>query len=172
MVSAKGRWGDLLEDEEELPAPTTTGPDAKGIVTRVEYSRNDKGEVVKRTIKSRVVKIEKRVYQSALDRQKSWKKFGDAVGERPTDAVTSRSTEEVMLERLRPQKQTQEDKSKVDFHSAMATSSNSLIVGSLKDMLAKRRMERQLLAAKGLIAAPERPPTEEEGAGGLGRSSG
>lgn len=63
MVSAKGRWGDLLEDEEELPAPTTTGPDAKGIVTRVEYSRNDKGEVVKRTIKSRVVKIEKRVYQ-------------------------------------------------------------------------------------------------------------
>ena len=29
------RWGDLLEDEEELPAPTTSGPDARGVVTKV-----------------------------------------------------------------------------------------------------------------------------------------
>lgn len=63
MVGTKNRWGDLLEEEEELPAPTTSGPDAKGLVTKVEYFRNDKGEVMKRTTKTRTVKIEKRVYQ-------------------------------------------------------------------------------------------------------------
>lgn len=42
----------------------------------------------------------------------------------------------------------------------MAGSDKSAIVGSLRDMLYKKRMERQLLAAKGLIAAPERPPDE------------
>lgn len=62
MVSAS-KWGDLLEDEEELPQGTTSGPDAKGVVTKVEYYRNDKGEVMKKTTKTRVVKIEKKVYK-------------------------------------------------------------------------------------------------------------
>ena len=63
------------------------------------------------------------------------------------------------------QKQTQEEKSKAtDFQAAMAGSDKSVIVGSLRDMLYKKRMERQLLAAKGLIAAPERPPEEGDGA--------
>lgn len=57
------KWGDLLEDEEELPPSTTTGPDAKGVVTKVEYYRNEKGEVMKKTTKTRVVKIEKKVYK-------------------------------------------------------------------------------------------------------------
>lgn len=39
---SKNRWGDLLEEEEELPTATTSGPDAKGIITKVEYFRNDK----------------------------------------------------------------------------------------------------------------------------------
>ena len=62
MVSAS-KWGDLLEDEEELPPSTTSGPDARGVVTKVEYYRNDKGEVMKKTTKTRVVKIEKKVYK-------------------------------------------------------------------------------------------------------------
>lgn len=53
----------LLQEEEELPPSTTTGPDAKGIVTKVEYFRNEKGEVMKKTTKTRVVKIEKKVYK-------------------------------------------------------------------------------------------------------------
>jgi translation initiation factor 3 subunit G len=58
-------------------------------------------------------------------------------------------------------KQTQEEKSKAaDFKTAMAGGDKSAIVGSLRDMLYKKRMERQLLAAQGLIAAPERPPDE------------
>ena len=48
-----------------------------------------------------------------------------------------------------------------------AGSDKSAIVGSLRDMLYKKRMERQLLAAKGLIAAPERPPDEDGPSGGL-----
>lgn len=163
MVVPKNRWGDLLEDDEELPQATTSGPDAKGILTKVEYHRNDKGEVMKKTTRTRVVKIEKKVYQSALDRRAGWKKFGDALSERSTDAITAQSTEEIPLERIRPQKQTQEDKNKPDFQSAMASSDKSVIVGSLRDMLYKKRMERQLLAAKGLIAAPEMPPDEEGG---------
>lgn len=63
MVGLKNRWGDLLEDEEELPPTTTTGPDGKGLVVRVEYSRNDKGDVIKKTTKTKVVKIEKKVYK-------------------------------------------------------------------------------------------------------------
>lgn len=63
MVGLKNRWGDLLEDEEELPPTTTTGPDGKGIVVRVEYSRNDKGDVIKKTTRTKVVKIEKKVYK-------------------------------------------------------------------------------------------------------------
>lgn len=133
-VAMKNRWGDLLEDDEELPQPTTSGPDGKGIVTRVEYTRNDKGEVMKKTTRTRVVKIEKKVYQvrpaaepaeldaphrtsgrpelspalrrplqSALDRRAGWKKFGDALSERATDAITAQSTEEIPLERIRPQ---------------------------------------------------------------------
>ncbi|PRW56974.1 Eukaryotic translation initiation factor 3 subunit G [Chlorella sorokiniana] len=161
------KWGDLLEDEEELPPSTTTGPDAKGVVTKVEYYRNEKGEVMKKTTKTRVVKIEKKVYKVAQERRAGWKKFGEAATERAADSVTSQTPDEVQLERIQRQKQTQEEKAKgaSDFASAMAGSDKSAIVGSLRDMLYKKRMERQLLAAKGLIAAPERPP-DEDGPGG------
>ncbi|PSC71007.1 Eukaryotic translation initiation factor 3 subunit G [Micractinium conductrix] len=162
------KWGDLLEEEEELPQSTTTGPDAKGVVTKVEYYRNEKGEVMKKTTKTRVVKIEKKVYQVAQDRRASWRKFGEAASERATDSVTSQTPDEVQMERIHRQKQTQEEKAAkgaADFASAMQGGDKSAIVGSLRDMLYKKRMERQLLAAKGLIAAPERPP-DEDGPGG------
>lgn len=68
------KWGDLLEDEEELPPSTTTGPDAKGVVTKVEYYRNDKGEVMKKTTKTRVVKIEKKVYKVRRDGGGGWRR--------------------------------------------------------------------------------------------------
>jgi len=110
--------------------------------------------------------------QVAENRRANWVKFGDAATERSTDAITAQATEDIPFERIRPAKQTQEEKAKqTDFHSAMAGSDKSVIVGSLRDMLYKKRMERQLLAAKGLIAAPERPPGEDgpdgPGSGGL-----
>lgn len=109
--------------------------------------------------------------QAALERRAHWVKFGDAATERASDCVTAQSVDEVAFERLRPQKQTQDEKNKQqDFQSAMASSDKAVIVGSLRDMLYKKRMERQLLAAKGLIAGPERPPGEEVRRGwGVGR---
>ena len=154
MVATKNRWGDLLEDEEELPPSTTAGPDAKGLMTKVEYFRNDKGEVMKRMIKSRVVQIEKRVYDTAVERRKNWKKFGDAATERATDAITGQATEEVAFERIR---QKRDEEKKPDFNISMAGTDNKAAAMSLRDMLYKKRMERQLLAAKGLLDV-ERPP--------------
>ncbi len=151
--------------------------------------------------------------QVAQERRAGWRKFGEAATERASDSVTSQTPDEVQLERIQRQKQTQvggrwatmllstaygahvqgtgrsrrhvplnyvrhqlvcycslpcpcrtlvqEEKNKAaDFQTAMAGSDKSAIVGSLRDMLYKKRMERQLLAAKGLIAAPERPPDE------------
>ena len=162
MVATKNRWGDLLEDEEELPPSTTAGPDAKGMMTKVDYFRNDKGEVMKRITKSRVVAIEKRVYDAAVERRKTWKKFGDAATERPNDAITGQATEEIPFERIRHKR---EEEKKPDFQIAMAGTDNKAAAMSLRDMLYKKRMERQLLAAKGLLEV-ERPP-EDDGPGGL-----
>lgn len=79
-----------------------------------------------------------------------------------------------MFERVRLSKQTQEEMAGgQDIQNVLKSGSNTAILGSLKDMLYKKRMERQLLAAKGLIAAPERPPDEDEGPmrGGPGGSA-
>lgn len=154
----------MLEDEEPVPPPTTSGPDAKGIVTKVEYFRNDKGELMKRTTKSRVVKIEKRTYKSSADRRANWTKFGDAATERSTDAITSRATEDIPFERLKSQKQTQDEKQKQDFQVANA-GDNKAAAMSLRELLHKKRMERQLLAAKGLLDVEAPPSDQEEGSG-------
>ena len=150
-----------MEEEEELPPSTTSGPDAKGMMTKIEYFRNDKGEVIKRLIKSRVVKIEKRIYDAAVERRKNWRKFGDAATERATDAITGQATEEIPFERIR---QKREEEKKPDFQISMAGTDNKAAAMSLRDMLYKKRMERQLLAAKGLLDI-ERPP-EDDGPGG------
>lgn len=50
--------------------------------------------------------------------------------------------------------------------SVLQGADKSAIVGSLKDLLYKRRMERQLAAARGLISGPEMPPMEADGDGG------
>jgi hypothetical protein len=57
------KWGDLLEEEEQLPPSTVNGPDAKGITTKVDYFRNDKGEVMKKITKTKTIKIQKKIYE-------------------------------------------------------------------------------------------------------------
>ena len=170
MLMNKNRWGDLLEDEEPLPPTTQSGPDAKGIITKVEYFRNDKGDLMKRTIKSRVVKVEKKMYKAASERRANWHKFGDAAVERPTDAITSRAPEDVPFERLKSKKQSKEEKQKEDFQVANAGDNKSAAM-YLRELLHKKRMERQLLAAKGLLEV-EAPPDESQGEGGSLPSAG
>lgn len=170
MLMNKNRWGDLLEEEEPLPPTTQSGPDAKGIITKVEYFRNDKGDLMKRTTKSRVVKIEKKMYKAASERRANWQKFGDAAVERPTDAITSRAPEDIPFERLKSKKQSKEEKQKEDFQVANAGDNKSAAM-SLRELLHKKRMERQLLAAKGLLEV-EAPPDESQGEGGSLPSAG
>jgi translation initiation factor 3 subunit G len=51
----------------------------------------------------------------------------------------------------------------------LATADKSTVVGSLKDMLYKKRMERELLRAKGLLKEAERAPDDDRPGGpGLG----
>lgn len=65
VPSGKIRWGDTLDEEDAnyLPPTTTTGPDSRGLKTVVEYKKNEQGETVKITTRTRVVKIEKKQYE-------------------------------------------------------------------------------------------------------------
>lgn len=56
------RWGDADDDDDVLPVSTSTGPNEKGVITKVDYVRNPKGDAVKRTTKIQIVKTETRVY--------------------------------------------------------------------------------------------------------------
>lgn len=78
-----------------------------------------------------------------------------------------RATEEIPFDRVRAARATTAERAADDMKSVLAGSDKSAIVGSLKDMLYKRRMERQLAAARGLISGPELPPSEDGPDGGL-----
>lgn len=166
MSRTKIRWGDTLDDEDALPPTTVRGPDHNGIKVTTEYYKTDKGEAVKKMIKVKVVNVEKKVYDITAERRQ-WKRFGAAARETESDSVTVRTVEEIPFDRIRPAKATAQEKKFTDMQAAIQTADKQTIVGSLKDMLYKRRMERELLRAKGLLAEAEKPP-EEDGAPGGG----
>lgn len=161
------RWGDTLDDEDVgvLPPTTIKGPDSHGIKIVTEYFRNEKGDSIKKVTKSKVVNVEKKVYKVTEERRQ-WPRFGKAATETASDSVSVQQKEEIPFERIRQAKATQQEKKFTDMQAAMQSADKSTIVGSLKDMLYKRRMERELLRAKGLLADAEKPP-EEDKPGGL-----
>ncbi|KAK9815263.1 hypothetical protein WJX72_000878 [[Myrmecia] bisecta] len=162
MAATKMRWGDTLDDDDTLPPTTVTPPDAKGVKTITEYRKNDNGDIIKSVTRIRVSKVERKIYKVEHERRK-WARFGAAKGQVAGDSVTVQAAEEIPLDRVQ-KKQTREEKKESDMKTVMQSSDKSAIVGSLKDMLYKRRMERQLAAARGGLA-PEKPP-EEDGEGG------
>lgn len=167
MARAKIRWADTLDEEEYgevLPPTTVKGPDSHGVKIVTEYFRNDKGDAIKKVTKTKVVQVEKKVYKVTEERRK-WPRFGKAATETVQDSVTVQQKEDIPFERVRQLKATQQEKKFTDMQQAMQSADKSTIVGSLKDMLYKRRMERELLRAKGLLADAEKPP-EEDGPGG------
>eukprot|EP00882_Tetradesmus_deserticola_P016398 GHRQ01017512.1.p1 GENE.GHRQ01017512.1~~GHRQ01017512.1.p1 ORF type:complete len:122 (+),score=24.09 GHRQ01017512.1:127-492(+) len=87
MMKSKIRWGDTLDDEDALPPTTVKGPDSHGIKITTEYSKNDKGEAIKKVTKVKVVNVEKKVYKVTAER-KQWKRFGLAAKESADDSVT------------------------------------------------------------------------------------
>ena len=62
-----------------------------------------------------------------MEERKKLPRFGDAVKEREGDSVTVQSTEEIPFERVRQQKQTQEER-KQDLKTAMQGSDKGAIV--------------------------------------------
>ena len=62
-MGTKVRWGDTLDDEDALPPTSVKGPDANGVKVVTEYYKGDKGEAFKKTTKTKIVKVEKKVYK-------------------------------------------------------------------------------------------------------------
>uniref|UniRef100_A0A0D6QU29 Eukaryotic translation initiation factor 3 subunit G n=1 Tax=Araucaria cunninghamii TaxID=56994 RepID=A0A0D6QU29_ARACU len=126
MASARVRWGELEEDENEdldflLPPPQIIGPDENGVKKIIEYKFNDQGQKVMRTTTTRIRKVAKaRLNKRALERRE-WRKFGDAANEDASSRLTMVSTEEILLERPRPPGSKADDaKSGADALSALA----------------------------------------------------
>lgn len=158
--TTKMRWGDTLDDDDTLPPNVVRGPDDNGMKTAIEYYRNEKGDAVKKTTKLKITTVEKKVYKIAQERRKI-KKFGAALNETAADSVTVQAVEEIPFERIRQQKATSQEKKVTDMQHALATADKQTISGSLKDILYKKRMERELLRAKGLLKEAEKPPEED-----------
>ena len=66
MSAIKIRWGDTLDEDDSLPSNSIVGPDKSGVVTKTTYSRNDKGDIVKSVVKTRVSRVEKKIYAVRL----------------------------------------------------------------------------------------------------------
>ncbi|GFR43334.1 hypothetical protein Agub_g4404 [Astrephomene gubernaculifera] len=160
MSRGRFRWGDTIDEDDLLPAPVVKGPDDHGIKTMIEYNRNEKGDAFKKTTKVKVVTVEKKVYKVSEERRK-WPRFGLAARETPQDSVTVQAVEEIPFERVRQIKATTQEKKATDIQQVLATADKTVISGSIKEMLYKKRMERELLRAKGLLKEAEKPPEED-----------
>lgn len=161
-MASRPRWGDELDEEEALPPREEKGPDENCVKIVTEYYRNDKGDAMRRTTRIKVVAVQQKAYKVS-EMRRNWKKFGAAAN--GNEGITNKSHEEIPFDLTRKQKQTMQEKKVTDLKEAIATQDNQTIVGSLKDMLYKKRMERELRRAKGLLEEPEQPPMEEDGPG-------
>lgn len=60
----KIRWGDTLDEEETgIPQNRVIGPDANGVKTVIEYKRNEKGDIMKCTTKTKTELVTRKVYK-------------------------------------------------------------------------------------------------------------
>jgi len=66
MAATKIRWGDTLDEDDSLPSNSIVGPDKSGVITKTTYSKNDKGDIVKTVVKTRVSKVEKKIYAVSI----------------------------------------------------------------------------------------------------------
>mmetsp|Transcript_13018 Transcript_13018/g.23150 ORF Transcript_13018/g.23150 Transcript_13018/m.23150 type:complete len:264 (-) Transcript_13018:422-1213(-) len=139
MSRARLRWGDTLDDDDILPPSQTEGPDEHGVKKIIEYVKNDKGDTIKRVTRVKIATIEKKVYEVTAERAK-WPKFGAAAAEN-SEQITMKA-EEIPFEKVRNSRSSKEEKK-----SAKAAEKPAV---NLKEILQKKRLERELLRAKGL----------------------
>ena len=86
----------------KLPSNIESEPDKNNVITRTEYSLNNKNEVIKTEKKIKRYTYEKKVYNSAINRQNNWVKFGEAAKE--NNNITFVSKELVFMEPPSPPK--------------------------------------------------------------------
>ena len=72
-------WGDEGADDDYLPPPQVTGPDANGVKTYIEYKFNDRKEKLCIVRKVQVKRMQRKVSRMIGER-KRWVKFGAAKG--------------------------------------------------------------------------------------------
>lgn len=81
-------------------------------------------------------------------------RFGEAARETDADMFTVQSKEDIPFERTNVQQKTEAEEQVEDIQQKLnAVSSKKEVVTNLKEMLARRRMERQLLQASGECVA-------------------
>lgn len=107
------RWADY---DDELPEPTETAEDAKGIKTCVEYTYNKKNQKVKITKRIQVKHTQMKVPRVIEERLARIKPFGKALEPGNEDA-SSRDPNDVFI--LHPKIADQEDNQAVDLKAAM-----------------------------------------------------
>jgi translation initiation factor 3 subunit G len=98
----KLRWGEIDEEEGDydflLPPKQMISPDQNGVKKVIEYKFNEEDKKVKITTTTRV---QKRALTKQAVERRSWNKFGDAAHEESSSYLTMRSTEDIILERIR-----------------------------------------------------------------------
>jgi len=157
------KWGDDDFDEfddESLPDQQITIDGDIKTIKDFTYDDFNKKVVVTTRYK---VKSEKVIKPAGpeVDRRRKLARFGAAVGEGNNQGITMATREDILMERVRLVEASNEEKKVEDLQAALMSNDKTKVVGSLRDVLYKKRMERQLLAAKGLIDAPEKPPDED-----------
>ena len=80
----------------KLPQSFESKPDNNNIITRTEFKKNSNDEVVKVVKKIKTYTFEKKVYNSAVERQFNWIKFGAAA--KDNNNVTFVSNELIFME--------------------------------------------------------------------------
>ena len=91
----------------KLPSPVESQPDKNNIITRTEYSLNNKNEVIKTEKKIKRYTYEKKLYNSAVNRQNNWVRFGAAATD--NNNITFVSKELVFMEPPSPPKSSLKD---------------------------------------------------------------
>lgn len=80
----------------KLPASFETKPDNNKIITRTEFKKKSNDDIVKIVKKIKTYTFEKKVYNSAVERQNNWIKFGAAA--KDNNNVTFVSNELIFME--------------------------------------------------------------------------
>lgn len=62
------RWGDEDDDDDDdiLPSNYEEGPDKDGITIIVEFYRNDKNEIIKKSTKVKKIKVKQKIIKVYL----------------------------------------------------------------------------------------------------------